>query len=200
MTDGTFIAPAAFEAKFHQFQRSVFRLETLQVYRGSGEDDAIAAFNAGASTPPPDPEQDAWEEMIRAHRRGGRAMQRVHVVVEPLTAYMRFELTWAYAPNAAAGEDIRIIPTTAASWPAGLPHLDFWLFDSAEMFDALYDAAGLWLGLAPVAAPARIAQACRWRDTALRLGRLWADYVQARPDLLDRLPPKWRPDELARAR
>jgi hypothetical protein len=36
-----------FDAKFRQFQSSVFRLETLQVYRGSGEDDAIAAFQSG---------------------------------------------------------------------------------------------------------------------------------------------------------
>jgi hypothetical protein len=32
---------------FHTFQYSVFRLETLQVYAGSGEDEGIAAFHRG---------------------------------------------------------------------------------------------------------------------------------------------------------
>lgn len=36
-----------FDAKFRKCRVSVFRLETLQVYRGSGEEDAIAAFQSG---------------------------------------------------------------------------------------------------------------------------------------------------------
>src|SRR5439155_13702096 len=108
-----FLRGEEFDARFRQFRSSVFRLESLQVYRGSGEDDAILAFQAGLAEPPEDPEQTEWEEMIRANRRAGRVMQRVHVVIEPLSPYMRFELTWAYAPNVAAGEDIRIIPVRA---------------------------------------------------------------------------------------
>src|SRR4051794_15979630 len=48
---------------------SVFRLETLQEYRGSGEDAWISAFNDGAAGPPPDPAQDEWEALVQAHRR-----------------------------------------------------------------------------------------------------------------------------------
>ena len=72
---------ADFERLFTEFRRSVFRLETLQVYRGSGEDEWIAAFHSGARTPPPDPAQDAWEEMIRANRaRFGSIERAVHIV------------------------------------------------------------------------------------------------------------------------
>ena len=69
-------------------------------------------------------------------------MQRVHVVVEPLTAYLRYELAWSYTPE--AGEDIRIIPVQTGQWPAGLPGLggDFWLFDSARLLRMHYDPAG----------------------------------------------------------
>ena len=42
--------------------------------------------------------------MLAANHRAGRVQQRVHVVAEPLTAYLRYELTWQYGPNAAAGE------------------------------------------------------------------------------------------------
>jgi hypothetical protein len=65
-----------FDVKFRQFRASVFRLETLQVYRGSGEEGAIAAFQSGLAEPPADPEQADWEEMIRVNLRAGRAMQR----------------------------------------------------------------------------------------------------------------------------
>ena len=36
-------------------------------------------------------------------------MQRVHVVSEPLTDYLRFEIT-GYRLNVEAGEDVRILP------------------------------------------------------------------------------------------
>lgn len=183
-------APAAaeFEAKFRRFHYSVFRLETLQVYRGSGEDEWIAAFEAGHPAPPPDPEQDAWEEMIRANRRAGRVMQRVHVVAEPVSDYMAFELTWAYAPNVTAGEDIRVIPVRDGRWPEDVPRGDFWLFDSTELFDARYTDDGTWLGVAPVTDPARIVQACRARAAALHQAQPWRDYMAARPQLAARVP------------
>jgi hypothetical protein len=183
-----FLRGEEFDARFRQFRSSVFRLETLQVYRGSGEDDAIAAFQAGVAEPPDDPEQTDWEEMIRANLRAGRAMQRVHVVIEPLSPYMRFELTWAYAPNVAAGEDIRIIPVSENEWPSELPRQDFWLFDDVELFVAHYADDGLWLGVEPVADPAQLEAARRWRDAALRLALPWRAYIAERPELAARIP------------
>lgn len=177
-----------FDARFRRFRSSVFRLETLQVYRGSGEEDAIAAFQSGLAEPPDDPEQADWEEMIRANLRAGRVMQRVHVVVEPLSPYMRFELTWAYAPNAAAGEDIRIIPVRENEWPPELPRQDFWLFDDIELFAAHYADDGMWLGVEPVTDPAQVEVARRLRDVALRLARPWREYMAARPELAARIP------------
>lgn len=41
-----------FSAWFNQFHRSCFRLETLQRYQGSGENDSIRAFLAGHNLPP----------------------------------------------------------------------------------------------------------------------------------------------------
>lgn len=178
-----------FEARFREFRYSAFRFEGRQVYRGSGEDAWIRAFEQGLPGPPHDPAQDEWEAMIRQHRAAGRIMQRVHAVVEPLTAYMRFELTWAYAPNAAAGEDIRIIPIDdRAGWPADLPGRDFHLFDNSELYDAHYSEDGTWLGVEPVLDLARIVQACRWRDALQHHAIPWADFIASRPDLAARLP------------
>ena len=176
-----------FEGKFHTYRSSVFRLETLQVYADSGEDDAIEAFERGDLSPPPDPEQDAWEAMIRANRAAGRTMQRVHVVTEPLTPYMQFELAWAYPPNIAAGEDVRVV-AAGDGWPSTLPRMDFWLFDDTEVLVARYRPDGSWLGVEQVDDPALLADARRWRDAAVAASVPWAEFMARHPDVLSRVP------------
>jgi len=176
---------------FRRFRYSVFRLETLQTYAGSGEDDGIAAFGRGDPEPPPDPAEDEWAAMLRAHRDAGRIQQRVHVVTEPVSDYLAYELTWEYGPHAAAGEDIRIIPVTTG-WPADVPSKDFWLFDSATLFDMHYHTGGHWLGSEAVTDPARIVAACFARDAALYHSIPWRAYLAEHPELERRLIPTWR--------
>lgn len=176
--------PAGFDAAFETALSSVFRLETLQSYGNSGEDPALEAFVTGQPHVLTTGKRN-WTALVRARRRAGCTMQRVHVVTEPLTDYMQFELTWGYAPNVEAGEDIRIIPVVEGqSWPVGVPHAtDFWLFDAHQLYVMDYDPDGTWLGAELVADPARIEQACRWRDATLRLGTPWVDYIRSRPQL-----------------
>lgn len=168
--------------------RSVFRLETLQTYRGSGEDEWIAAFHAGSPAPPPDPAQDDYEAIVAALRGRGGAWRRVHVVHEPLSDYVRYELAWAYALNVAAGEDIRIITTAPGKWPGGVPRLDFWLVDDT-VYVPRYAADGTWLGtVEPPQVTWRTGVAHRWRAAAWQLGQPWAEWIAARPQLAARVP------------
>lgn len=67
---------------FRTFHYSVFRLETRQVYAGSGEDEGLAAFHRGDPQPPPDPAEDEWATLLRANREAGRVQQRVHPVTD----------------------------------------------------------------------------------------------------------------------
>lgn len=178
------MAPSAFDAEFEQARTSIFRLETLQVYGGSGEDPALDAFLAGKPLAY-SAGKDEWLGIIRDRVSSGCRMQRVHVVTEPLTDYMRFELTWGYAPNVEVGEEIGIIPvSTGQPWPAGLPEsTDFWLFDSTVLYDMSYDRSGGWLGVELITDPERINRACRWRDMALDLSESWRSYVYQRSSL-----------------
>ncbi len=174
-------------AAFHTFRYSVFRLETLQVYAGSGEDEGIAAFHRGDPEPPPDPAEDEWAALLRAHRDAGRVQQRVHVVTEPITGYLAYELTWEYGLHSAAGEDIRIIPV-AGHWPDDVPQSDFTLFDSQLLFQLNYAPDGTWLGAQPVTDYAAVVAACFTRDAALHQAMPWAEYMTRHPDLVRRLP------------
>ncbi|HEU0087990.1 MAG TPA: hypothetical protein VFQ77_10115 [Pseudonocardiaceae bacterium] len=185
------IPPGApeFVGKFHQFRYSAYRLETLQSYGNSGEDADFAAFVAGRPKPP-NPGHEQWQAMVRANLAAGRIMQRVHVVIEPLSQYLQLELTWGYGPNAAAGEDIRIIAVRRGErWPLDVPEgTDYWLFDSAELYQQHYDADGTWVGTEIVTDPARIVTACHWRDAALHHSMPWRDYLADRPELARHVP------------
>lgn len=119
------LPPAAPElsAWFHEFQRSCFRLETLQGYGGSGEDASITEFLAGA-TPQPHPGKREWMGLVRAAARDGRTMQRVHVVTEPLTDYVVDGPNWPgeYLPRSDRTEPRRGTPrccTTQAETSRG---------------------------------------------------------------------------------
>lgn len=182
MTTPALIAPQDFWAPFEHFSYSVFRLETLQSYAGSVEDPDFAAFCAGKPRPS-SPGKGRWTEIVGTNFRAGRTQQRVHVATEPLTDYMRFELTWSYEPNADAGEDIRIIPVSGGRWPPDLPRSDWWLLDASVLYAMIYEPDGTWLGAEPVSAPDLIVQACRWRDAALYHAMPWREYIASRPDL-----------------
>ena len=172
-----------FNALFHSFAHSVFRLETLQIYQGQRNMDLLAQFLAGQPRPSEQVKLE-WTAMISSNVRAGRAVQRVHVVREPLSDYLRLELTWGYEPNAMAGEDIRIIQLSKDDpWPADLPQHDYWLFDSAELYVMHYDSDAVWLGTEHVTDLKDIVDACRWRDAALHYGTPWSAYVRNNPQL-----------------
>lgn len=176
-----------FGALFDSYAHSVFRLETLQIYRGQRDLDLLDQFLADKPRPP-DPIKDRWTSMIVSNVQAGKAVQRVHVVREPLTDYLRFELTWGYELNAAAGEDVRIIALVQHdAWPVDLPQHDYWLFDSVERYDMHYDGNWVCLGAEHVTEPQKIVDACRWRDAALHYGTPWSAYVHSKPHLVRHL-------------
>jgi len=96
------------------FEHTAYRLELLPAYEDDGEAEALAAFADGRE-PDPYSGKRGWLEKVQAAANTGRVMQRVHVVTEPLSTYLRFEIGWSYALNLAAGEDIRILPTDYAT-------------------------------------------------------------------------------------
>jgi hypothetical protein len=162
----------AFGRLFTSVQRSWFRLEALQVYDVRYEREEFARFLQGEGvdlTPGP------WQEMIHRHVAAGRHLTRVHVVEEPHTDYIRYELA-GYPVNVEAGEDVRIIPVRRGTWPAGVPRRDFWLFDDRDAWPMVYDSAGRFL-YTEMEDPATLAQYRRWRDAALTQSLGLAAYI-----------------------
>jgi Family of unknown function (DUF6879) len=126
------------------FRRSAFRLETLDRYTIPGEEAWLESFHRDGSIPDLTPETYPWLKLVADATAAGRTVQRVHIVGQPPSEYVRWELGM-YRLLAAAGEDIRIADR------ADHPELgdfgpDFWLFDDTTVAVMGYDPEGRYRG------------------------------------------------------
>jgi hypothetical protein len=174
------LADDEFDRLFERFQHTAFRLETLQHYSMPYEDKLLRRFLAGESKPAELNAKYAWWYRVIADAiAAGKHVERIHVVAEPHSDYMRFQLAWLYPGNAVAGEDIRIIPTSSGRWPADLPGYghDYWLLDSQTMALLHYDHEGRFVAVDLTDNESQIAQANAWRDAALHQAISYKEYM-----------------------
>lgn len=102
--------------------------------------------------------------MIREAAKEGRSFARVRAVSLPMSDYNRWSHVVARCNNA-AGEDIRYLTRDLAK-AAGLPHRDYWLFDSRKLVVMQFDDDNRFLGGEIVEDPSVIVQHNYWRDAA----------------------------------
>jgi hypothetical protein len=114
-----------FAALFDTFQHTAFRLECLQAYDVSAEEESVRAFRDGRPRPERSVRTSPWLRRIATTTAQGKQWSRVRVVAYPLTEYTRYELV-GYVESQAAGE--RILLTDADQ--VGDLGPDFWLFDA----------------------------------------------------------------------
>jgi uncharacterized protein DUF6879 len=114
------------------FERSVFRLETLDDYNSDVEDDAMRRYFAGDLLGVPG--EVEYYGMLRLARAAGKPWQRVHAVTAP-TPYLRFEIDVYYAQTEPSGEDIRILEHPDLPRVFGRMPVDFWLFDDSLVLE-----------------------------------------------------------------
>lgn len=162
---------------FTTFERSAFRLETLAQYLVEEEAEEFAGFQAGRPLPRRTPENDEWLRMIAEDTAAGKRWCRVHVVEQPLTPYLRYELA-CYPDSVAAGEEVYIADRDAHPELAALGREDFWLFDGRVVVLMRYDEQGHWLG-AEYAADAELDEYRRRRDLALQHAMSLDDYLSS---------------------
>ena len=155
-----------FFARFHQ---SAFRLEALPQYLGTS-DAAFQAFREGRPLPLSErPAKQDWMRRVANARAQGKRIYRVHVLEQPLTPYLQYELA-SYPENVAAGEEVYIADRTRCSELAESTK-DFWLLDAdSDRPIALlmrYDAEGRFVDSEFSEAPAVIENCRRQRDLVL---------------------------------
>jgi hypothetical protein len=160
------LAREEFQRLFLTFEHTAFRLEVRDFYNVAGEQEDFARFLAGEQL---DKEKEAaerrpWLDKMRAATAAGKRVERVRVVTEPLTDYIRFEIEGTDL-NIAAGEDIRYLPRQHPA-AAALPGHDFWLFDSRRLVLMRFDDQARPLPYELTTDPAIVVEHCYWRDAA----------------------------------
>ena len=165
-------------SRFRSFKREAFRLETLPQYLVPQEHEQFSAFKAAGVVPVVPDEPGGWFETVRMARARGARMRRVHVITEPLSAYLRFEFAAYYGLNTEAGEEIRILDL-GKTGPLDLPDLDFWMFDEAEVVHMMYEPDGTQTGRKVLDSP-DLARFLGWRDLAWDHSIPFVEYWNAR--------------------
>jgi len=134
--------------------RSRFRLETLPAYEVATDGSDFARYLAGEPAPTPERKQP-WLDRLRRDTAAGLRAWRVHILTPPLSDYLRYECEWGYAPNAEAGEDIRILDLSESRLPVADLGGDFWVLDDHHVVLMRYDEHGRFVG-ADVASPSDV--------------------------------------------
>ena len=153
-------------------KKSAFRLETLPQYLVPQETERFADWKAGRLIPPRTPENDEGIARIQRDVARGFRRYRVHILDQPLTAYLRFEL-YLYLDSAAVGGKIYVADRDEHPALAEL-HEDFWLFDDETVIRMIYDDEGHFLYPEPIE---NIEPYRELRDTALRHSEPLTDYL-----------------------
>jgi hypothetical protein len=120
------VSGEAFLELFRDFQHTAYRLEVRTSYGIPEEDEPYRRFLEGDY-----PGIDwfaPWLTLMEKETGKGKRVERVRVIDEPPSDYLRFEL-WGTTYNLAAGEDIRYLARHQAV-DLGLPTYDYWVFDS----------------------------------------------------------------------
>ncbi|WP_372408890.1 DUF6879 family protein [Streptomyces luteireticuli] len=163
------LASEEFGRLFETFERTAFRLETLEEYDIEEEREEIARFIAGEDMGP----EWADNPWVRSMTDKGKHVSRVHVLRSPLTDYLRYELA-AYPGNIKAGEEIGIVDLSEQT-VTGLPDHDFWLFDDRDVYRMHYTEAGAFVGAELLPAD-RLPEYEGYRDQAITAAVPFASY------------------------
>ncbi|NRQ40066.1 hypothetical protein HII36_50820 [Nonomuraea sp. NN258] len=169
----TLLSPTEFGDLWDTFQHTAFKLEVRDRYDVPSERESLERFLSGR----PDPERATrpWLAKMKAATGEGKRVERVRVVTEPHSDYVRWLL--AGAPlNAGAGEDIRYLPRPLAA-EIGLPGHDFALFDSGRLVLLNFDAEDRPLQHELVTDPDTVLRHCQWRDAAWHYATPYEQYA-----------------------
>jgi hypothetical protein len=158
------LPPTDLRSLFAAFRHTAWRLESRDAYAVDVEAEPFRRWQAGET--PDQTYRSGWMTTVRGAVGQGKRIERVRVVPEPLTDYLRFE-AWLGKQNTEAGEDIRYLDRERAQ-TLGIPSYnhDYWLFDSHLLYRMHFDEDDHLLGLTLVDDPSEVVRANHYHDAA----------------------------------
>ena len=126
---------------FDSFQKSAFRVETLQKYNVDEEKNDYEYFLKYKKLPNWFWDWDDWYDVIQQAKMRWAIMQRVHIIQFPISPYISFEIE-VYKKSIMAWEEIFYVPSEKCPIKV---ESDFWMFDDATVLKMHYDKDGSFL-------------------------------------------------------
>lgn len=167
--------PDSFEHLMASFRRTAFKLEVRRSYGIASEDAAFQDFRNGRE-PGIDWLSD-WLDSARRHTAAGKRIERVRVVDDPPSDFLRFELTIT-PHNLAAGEDIRYLSRDKAA-QLSLPHQDFWIFDEATVLVVHFAGDDTFTGVESIKESSVVRRYLAAREAAWQHALPYASYLSS---------------------
>jgi hypothetical protein len=169
-----------FEELFTSFERSARRLEVRDRYDVDSERLYLARWRDGMQEDRQHVEsRRPWLRQVRQNVAHGRTYQRVRVVAEPLTEYVRYALRGT-RQTVESGEDIRYLLRSQAG-KLDLPDHDFWILDERRLVLMPFTADDRPLGGLVVTEPDVVAQHAAWLDLAVEQSIPYGDFLAEDP-------------------
>lgn len=166
-----------FTGLFRHYRHTAWRLETRSHYGKLNEDQPFQDWLAGK-----DPGLEwfkPWLRMMRAELATGKRMERVRLIDDPPSDYLRWEL-WGTPYNLGVGEDIRYLPREHPIVDE-LPDHDFWVFDSRTVARLEFDG-DRFLGASLSEDPGYVLTALQARDAAWHHALTFTEYMATRAE------------------
>lgn len=131
---------------FSSFKKSARRLELLQEYHIDGNEwETFRKFKAGEPTAIYE-ELAEWNSLLDSWTKRGISVDRIRVIDNPLSDYLKYQIDLGYVPSALCGQSVRFISRDRFNEISkGLINTDFWLFDDEFVFELVYDEKGAFL-------------------------------------------------------
>ncbi|MFC0438739.1 DUF6879 family protein [Kutzneria buriramensis] len=169
---------SGFQALVTGFERSAWRLEIQGWYDEPDEGELVAQWLADGDPAPTLTWFADWPAWIAEQGRAGKRFERVRVLTDPLTDYLRWQLDVITEPAIAAGEDIRVLPAAAAA-DLELGGQDFYILDDRQVAVLDFDG-GQVIGARLLDSAADMATFRAIRATAWDHAERFREYRRAR--------------------
>lgn len=169
-------------ALFTEATSSIRRFSVRDQYDEPSEQPTIARFMARELDAPQfAAESREYLDNVRVKVAAGVRYQRVEVVPEPLTDYLRFDVWIRHLYHCPAGEDVRYLDRDRAN-TLQLPNHDFWTFDRERLVLLYFTAGDQLIGAELVSDFDMVARHEAWLDKAHQAATPHVEFLAADPE------------------
>lgn len=144
------------------FQHVLFRLEAMPEYSSEAEKPLVENYETGKPVPLQGPLADYFDRLGKLIK-SGKEVERLHVVPDTLTPYLRWEIFWAYQHMADRGVKVYLLPQSKFPELAAKAS-EFYLIDDSILVHVCYDSKGAFTELQRETDQAKIVEAKNLRQ------------------------------------